>query len=270
MIQPTGFHLRLSRDWLVDAVSANIGAFLPTTAERALGQPVTGLLCDDAIHDIRNRLALLRNDDSVEHLLHVALVPGGKPFDLSMFRNGDDFGIDAEPSDGHAFGDATGIVEGMLACVSVARDVESIAGEAARQLRALTGFDCATIYGDGVLLGHSTRGREPSVQAMKDPAFHELAVVDCTAEPVIILAPGSDVAQRSALRQPTDLELEMLTASGARAALIVPMARDGQSWGHVACLHSTPRRVGVERRSIVRLFARIIALQIEIAELRRG
>lgn len=273
MIQPIGFHLRLSGEWLVSAVSANIGEFLPVSADELLGQPVTVLLSDDTIHDVRNRMALLRSDEAIEHLLHVALVSGGKPFDLSIYRDGDGFGIDAEPSDGHAFGDATGIVEGMLARLATANEVESLCTEAAKQLRALTGFDRTLIYGDSELLGQSRRGGsdQPDPTAMM-LVTSDLAVVDCSADPVEILNYGAKgpSRSRSTLRWPTDDELATLAAIGARAALIVPLTRDGRAWGHVGCYHGTPRHVGAERRSVTRLFARIIALRIEIAELRRG
>lgn len=271
MIQPTGVYLRLSRDWQIRAVSANLSDFFPVTADQALGQPIGFLIGDDAIYDMRNRMALLRREDLVEHLLHVALVDGGKPFDLSIFHDGDGFGIDVEPCDGHAFGDATGIVEGMLARVTAAGDASSIADEAARQLRALTGFDRALIYGHGALLGHSARsdGRAPDPSA----GIHrggELAVADRSAVPMAILTDDDQPTHRSTLRLPTRDEDAILAAAETRAALIIPLLRDGQPWGHVACYHSTPRHIGVERRGVVRLFAQILSLRIEIAELRRG
>ncbi|MEO6580843.1 MAG: GAF domain-containing protein [Sphingomicrobium sp.] len=271
MIQPVGFHLSVTDEWLVNAVSANIGEFLPCSAADILGQPLTVALCDDAIHDVRNRMALLRGDDTVEHLLHVALVARGKPFDVSIYRSGEGFGIDAEPSDGHAFGDATGIVEGMLARLETTVDIATLCTEAAKHLRALTGFDRAMICGDGTLLGQSARGSAVTAdQAALVPAARDLAVVDCEGDDVAILtmeegkAPGS----RSTLGVPNADETAALRSIGARAALIVPLKRDGRAWGQLACLNSNPRQIGAERRSVVRLFARIIALRIEIAELR--
>lgn len=270
MIQPIGFHFGVSSEWLVNAVSANIGDFLPCSATDLLGQPLTTVLSDDAIHDIRNRMALLRGDDAIEHLLHASLVSQGNPFDLSIYREGEGFGIDAEPSDSHSLGDATGIVEGMLARVESTGDVNSLCSEAAKQLRVLTGFDRAVIYGDGKLLGQSARGGSPDQSAMTQ-AVGDLAVVDCNADPVAILTHGQDRPDRSrsTLRLPTDEEAASLAAFGARAALIVPLNRDGRSWGHVGCYHGTPRHIGAERRSVARLFSRIIALRIEIADLRR-
>lgn len=270
LIQPTGFHLRLSSDWLVSAVSTNIGDFLPLPADQALGQKVTILLSDDAIHDVRNRMALLRSDDTIEHLLHMPLVNEGKKFDLSLFRDGDAFGIDAEPSDSHVLGDATGLVEGMLDRIAVAENEESIASEAARQLRGLTGFDRVVICGGGRLLAHSARRPDQPDPSAIATALGEFAVADSACEPVSVLTQDAGQSSRSTLRMPDAEEAAVLETFGARAALIVPLSRSGQAWGHVGCYNSAPRHLGVERRSVARLFARIIALRLEIAELRRA
>ncbi len=269
LIQPTGFHLCLSGDWLVNAVSANVGDFLPCTAETALGQPVTALLGDDAIHDIRNRMALLRTDEAVEHLLHVSLAEDGAPLDLSIFRDGNGYGIDAEPSDNHAFGDATAIVDGMVSRMSADGNVATIASEAARHLRALTGFDRVLIIGDGDLLGKSIRPGQADHPLEERPTrCGHLAVTDSIAPPVEILASTANKPSRSTLRVAADHEARCIDSQQARAALILPLLRAGQSWGQIACYHGSARHVGVERRSVASLFARFVALQLELAELR--
>ena len=272
-IQPTGFHLRLSSDWLVIAVSANIGDFLPIIADQALGQPITSLFGDDAIHDVRNRMALLRSNDAIEHLLRVCVADDTKLLDLSIFRDGTGYGIDAEPSDGHAFGDPIAIVEGMLARVASASasDPISIANEAARQLRALTGFDRVLVVGGGNLLGQSIRpGQDDREPARSGTPIAHLNIADRKAESVAILTAVSAGALQSTLRVPNDGEAAVIDSLHARAALIAPLLRDGQAWGHIGCYHGSARHIGVERRSVACLFARFIALQIEVAELRVG
>lgn len=272
LIQPTGFHLRLSSDWLVTAVSANIGEFLAAVSGDVLGRPVTELLAEDAIHDIRNRMALLRGDQSIEHLLHFALAGDGKPFDLSIYRAGQGFGIDAVPSARDGLGDATGIVEAMLARLSTPTDVESLCNETSRQLRALTGFDRAVICGGGKLLGQSARGGpdHPDYTAVLQ-YMDDLAIYDRDAEPVAVLVDDQDqqIESRSTLRLPTGAALTGLATIGARAALTVPLTRDGKPWGQIGCFHGVPRHIDSARQGVARLFARIIALRIEIAELRR-
>ena len=269
MIQPIGFHVRLSDEWLVTAVSANLGDFLPVAASDALGHPITALFSDAAIHDIRNRMALLRGDGGIEHLFHYPLSGQEKPFDLAIYRHGNGFSIDAEPCDEHGFGDATGIVLGMLARIEAALDVGPLCDEAANQLRALTGFERVVIFADGKVIGESARtGTDFAAIAVTDT---DVAIVDCDAVPVDILAIDRNVAvgPRSTLRYPTVTEREALTAASARAALILPLICDGKAWGQVGCFHRAARHVSAERRNIARLFARIVSLRIEIAELHR-
>ncbi|HEV2043486.1 MAG TPA: hypothetical protein VGR05_02295, partial [Sphingomicrobium sp.] len=156
-IQPIGFHLGLSREWLVTAVSANLAEFLGTSAEDALGQPITTLIPNDAIHDIRNRMALLRSEDNVEHLFQFSLADNDRRFDLAIYRNGNGFGIDAEPSVERSFGDATGILEGMLSRVAPSDDLGQLCDQACNQMRALTGFQQVVISPGKGPLGQSVR-----------------------------------------------------------------------------------------------------------------
>lgn len=270
MIQPLGFHVGLSGEWLVTAVSANIGKFLDIDAETALGRPFTTLFSDDMIHDIRNRLALLRSEDTVEHLFQLSLPPNRRAFDFALYRNGNGFGIDVEPCDERSFGDATGMLDGMLSRVEPSDDVAKLCNQASNQLRALTGFQQVVISSGVRSLGHSMRGAALSnvPVAAADP---DMVVFDreAAAVPIHVRDAGS-MARRLTLRSPTQAEIAELEAIGARAALIVPLRRDGQAWGQAACYHGSPRHVSAERRNIARLFATIMSMRIEIAELRRG
>ena len=270
-IQPIGFHLGLSGEWLVTSVSANIGAFLDTTAEAALGQPITTLFSNDMIHDIRNRMALLRSDDTVEHLFQFPLAETGRAFDLAIYRNGNGFGIDVEPCDERSFGDATGILEGMLSRVAQSDDIGQLCDQASNQLRALTGFQQVVISAGQDQLGQSMRAGRAPIDTDLASADPDMVVFDRDAEAVPIhVVDAGWMPRRLTLRSPTGGEVARLEAIGAQAALIVPLNRDGRAWGQAACYHSTPRHVSAERRNIARLFAGIMSLRIEIAEFRRG
>ena len=66
-----------------------------------LGQPVTSLFAEDAVHSLRNRLALLRSPDSVERLFSVALDRRRQLFDVALHMSGNSVVIEAEPSRDH-------------------------------------------------------------------------------------------------------------------------------------------------------------------------
>lgn len=268
-IQPIGFHIGMSSDWLVTALSANIGEFLDTSVEAALGQPITTLFSNDTIHDIRNRMALLRSDDTIEHLFQFPLADSERVFDLAIFRNGNGFGIDVEPCDERSFGDATGILEGMLSRVARSNDIGQLCNQACNQLRALTGFQQVVISAGQEPRGQSVRAGPTPLDADEASTVSDMVVFDRDAPPVPIhVLDESGAPRRLTLRSPTSAEVASLKAIGARAALIVPLQRDGRPWGQAACYHGSTRHVSAERRSIARLFASIMSLRIEIAELR--
>ncbi len=268
-IQPIGFHLRLSSDWCIDAVSANIGAFLRVSTDAIAGQPVTNIFSETAVHDIRNRMALLRGDEAVEHLLRLVLVDGGEPFDLTVYRSGEGYGLDAEPCRERGFGDATGIIEGMLARVDEGDDTARLCEQAARQVRGLTGFDHVSIWLDGEVAGRSARPTKV-VPSPLPPIGHDLMIADLGAAPAAMCGgePDRAPARSSALSAPSGSQRDWLGSTGAEAALVLPLADGGAPWGNICCLHQGPHHLSVERRNILRLFARILGLRIEVARLR--
>lgn len=270
-IQPIGFHVGLSREWLVTAVSDNIGALLETTADEALGQPFTTLFSNDVVHDIRNRMTLLRSEDTVEHLFHFDLAGVGRAYDLALYREGSGFGIDVEPCGEHSVGNATGILEGMLSRVSPSQDIGIMCDHACNQLRALTGFRHVVISAGGEPLGQSMRTGPEPIDINNVSISDDMVVFDREAAAVRVHAVDERCMPRKlTLRSPSAEEIAGLAQIGASAALIVPLNRDGRAWGQAACYHGSARHVSAERRNIARLFATIISLRIEIAELRGG
>jgi PAS fold len=73
-IQPIGFLIALTSDWMVSRVSANIGDFLPFPADEMLGRSLGETFTPAAIHSLRNRLSMLRGPNAVERIFDCALV----------------------------------------------------------------------------------------------------------------------------------------------------------------------------------------------------
>lgn len=267
-IQPAGFHLSLSSDWRIDAVSANLGDFLGFAPEAVLGQQIDALLSDNAIHDVRNRMTLLRGDDAVEHLFHYPLAADGGTFDLAIHRNGTGFAIDGEPCCEHSIGDATGILAGMLSRIEATNDVGQLCDQACNQLRALTGYQQVVIVAGHALLGQSRRSGTAPFGTAISAIGSDLMVFDRDAATVPIRAvdAGWSMPTGSLLRSPPNAQRARLETIGARAAFIIPLDRDGRTWGEAACFHALPRQVSAERRNIARLFAGFVSLRIELAE----
>ena len=83
-IQPIGFLLVLTADWMISNASANTGEFLDLGDRSIIGRPATDILTRDAIHTLRNRLALLRGADAIERVFRMRLQENGQPFDVAL------------------------------------------------------------------------------------------------------------------------------------------------------------------------------------------
>ena len=100
---------------MIARASANVGR-VPRRRPGAdlIGRPALEVLAGDAIHALRNRLALLRGPDAVERSFGCRSTTSGKPFDVAIHIVGPSVILEAEPSTEHDYGDATGTVRGMI------------------------------------------------------------------------------------------------------------------------------------------------------------
>src|SRR5690242_7563495 len=161
-IQPIGFLIVLTVDWLISSVSANIGDFLDTGEGELIGRPASDLFSKSAIHALRNRLALLRGKDAMERVFRMQLQRGGRCFDVALHMSGSRIILEGEPSTEQDYGDATGTVRGMISRLEQAPDLAAFFNEGSRQVRALTGFDRVMVYrfsadGSGEVVAESAK-----------------------------------------------------------------------------------------------------------------
>ena len=80
-----------------------------------IGRQASDHIGVEAIHDLRNRLALLRTPDAVERVFRSALHGDDRLFDLSIHRSGSTVILEGQPSIGKSYGDVTATVTGMVA-----------------------------------------------------------------------------------------------------------------------------------------------------------
>ena len=139
-IQPIGFLVALTSDWLIARASANLAQFIEQTPDQVIGRSIAEVFTAKAIHDLRNRAALLRGPDSVERVFDCELVEGKSRFDVAIHMSQGSVIIEAEPASAD-HGDAGGMVRSMIARLDQAPDFETFFREGARQVRALVGFD---------------------------------------------------------------------------------------------------------------------------------
>ncbi len=287
-IQPCGFLIGLSDEWVVQYASANSAAFLGVGPGNLITSQASDHIGVEAIHDLRNRLALLRNPDAVERVFRSALYGDERLFDLSIHRSGSTVVLEGQPSIGKSYGDVTATVTGMVARLDGARDLAALLDAGARQIRALTGFDRVSIvrFGDegaGEVIAECTRaalGSSTGASFGADPAARaryrrrRLHVIDdVDAAPVAVLS------EPALAETPLDLSLAMLRAGSEQrvatlrtaevgATMTLSLVVDDRLWGLIDCQHHFARSPGFERRSMADLFAQMFAMRIEIFELK--
>ena len=288
-IQPAGFLLALTEEWSIEAVSANIGDFVDCNAGELIGRPASDVLAEDAVHALRNRLALLRDRDGVERLLACQLTRDDRSFDVAIQFSGDLIIIEAEPATARTYGDMTATLRGMFARVDQGTDLADFLSEATKQLRALTGFDRVLILrfgedwssdvvaeyargGVASLLGdHIAADRLPLEErrCLQRAPLHLAADLEAGLIPLLVGGErGPPDLARAILRPVATAYHEQLRGMNARAAMSIALIVGGSLWGIIACLHHAPRSPGFERRSMADLFAQLLALRIEILELK--
>ena len=288
-IQPHGFLLALSEDWLVRRASLNVGDFLGRDPRELIGQPASALLSVDAIHSLRNRLALLRGPDAIERLFRCQLTGNDDHFDVAVHSSGDSNILEAEPSSGHAYGDVTSTVRGMIGRLDTAVTLPELLDAGTRQLRAITGFDRVTITrfsgGSGEILAECARsgigtrlGEQVAPGALDDidqyrrAPLHVIADIDAPTIPVVpLLDEAGDPLDLSlaVLRSPSPARAEALRAAGVKAAMSIALIVGDNLWGVVDCHHYFARSPGFERRSMADLFVQMFAMRIRIHELEK-
>lgn len=287
-IQPIGFLLALTSDWLVARASANVEEFTGQSPKSLFGRPLEEIFGRECVHNLRNRAAMLRGPDAVERLFQCELVEGRGHFDVALHISGGQVVIEAEPASGE-HGDATGMVRSMIARLDQADDFPAFFREGARQVRALIGFDRVMVYrfspsGSGEVVAEAVRGGIGKFMGLHYPASDIPAqarqlykrnllrvITDVNATPVPIVPQRDETGQPldlslSVLRSVSPIHIEYLKNMGVQASMSISILVDGRLWGLFACHHYSPKCPTFERRSVSELFAQMFAMRLESRE----
>ncbi|ANI78248.1 HWE histidine kinase domain-containing protein [Sphingobium sp. EP60837] len=287
-IQPFGFLVALTADWLVSRVSANSSAFIGLSPQEMLGRPISELFRGEAIHSLRNRITLLRGPDAVERIFSLILIDCFPPFDIAVHFSGSLVVIEAEPARADEM-EATSMVRSMVARLAQTDSMAAFLRDGARQVRALTGFDRVMVYrfadgGDGEVVAEALRPGIDSFFGLHYPAsdipaqaralylrniFRVIADVQAQPVPVVpILDPAGAALDMSLclLRAVSPIHIEYLGNMGVGASLSISIIVEGRLWGLFACHHYGPRLPSFAQRSAAELFGQIFSMMLESRE----
>ncbi|WP_246725553.1 HWE histidine kinase domain-containing protein, partial [Beijerinckia sp. L45] len=284
-IQPIGFLLALTLDWIVARTSMNVADFLGATNDGLIGRPLADIFLPEAVHDLRNQLATLRGPNAVNKVFDTKLVDRAGRFDVAIHRSGGQIVVEAQPA-ASKHGDASGMVQAMIARLDVVGESSAFFNEGARQVRALTGFDRVMVYrfsesGSGEVVAESCKSGIGSFKGLHYPASdipvqaralykrNLLRVIaDVDAKPVAVepirdeKGKPLDLSQ-SMLRSVSPIHIEYLKNMGVRASMSISIVVDGELWGLFACHHYAAKSPSFEVRSVCELFSQMYSMRLE-------
>lgn len=282
-VQQFGCLVAVNSDWLVRHVSTNVKEVLGLDAEAMIGSPLTAFFSEDGIHEIRTRMQQLDGPDAVERLFGIALLQGSDtPFNVAIHYSGSSVIMDVEPQRANARTDYTSYVRPMIERVRKAKTVPELCRIAARQMRALTGFDRVMVYRfaedqSGEVIAEAVRPNVDSFFGLHYPATdipqqarilyrrNLLRIISNVNEQVSPIIPergpeGEPLdLSMSGLRAVSPIHIEYLKNMGVEASLSVSILHRDDLWGLFACHHYSPRVLPYEIRSAAELFAQLFS-----------
>ena len=243
--QACGFVLELSPG-LADPASVpeNAHAYLGEYPARLIGEPLSNFTLAQPLHDLRNSLARQRSSNGIARAYRTRLTDEPRHFDIAFQQLEDGMLLEFLPSGGDGFGDALGAVSRLIDGLS-GNTRPALCDDAARRMRALTGFDRVTLILSGGEQQRSESARS-ALAASRSATVLPAILADATAAPVSVFPTGSGdgTVADALLRGLTAAEEEELKVNGVRSALCVPVAHQGRSLGHFRCENRTPRYWG--------------------------
>ena len=265
-VQAGAWLLELSLDWIVLRASENIHHLLHESHVTLIEEPLGRFVHAQALHDLRNLFSRLSGTTGIARAYGIRLTDNPMLVDVAFQLSDGRVLFEAVPSTG-SFGECFGSVGGLVSGLGASRG-QALLDNAARRMRALTGYDRVTlIYGDQ--RAESSRGAFQSATNVDDdlPAI----VADANSQGVALFPRDTDESSaHDALMRTCDPHAtESLRNQGIRASLRIPFAADGIS-GEFRCDSRTPREPSFELHAAAELFAQLFAMRLEIDRLRKN
>ena len=266
-IQPGGYLLELSPDWIVLRASENIHRLLRHSHVTLIDEPLGRFVHSQALHDLRNLFSRLSGTTGVARAYRVRLTDEPDLVDVAFQLSHGRVLLEAVPcAEGH-YGEAFETIGGLIAGLSNATGQALLDG-GARRMRALTGYDRVSLTFGGKS-AESSRGAWDAAAPGSADLPPILTDSHDNIVPVFPRRPQDSSAAAALLRAPETASLERLRAQGVRAVLTVPFDCDGEP-GEFRCDSRVPRMPGFELHAAAELFAQLFSLRLQVDRLKTG
>ena len=269
-IQPSGYLLELSLDWIVLRASENVHHLLGESHVTLIDEPFGKFVQSQALHDLRNLFSRLSGTTGIARAYRVRLSDERKYFDVAFQLSDGRVLLEAVPSGDERFGEAFGSVAGLISGL-FANEGQALLDGGARRMRALTGYDRVTLLVGG-LKASSSRSGVPFRSGANASLSDDIpTLISNSAESSVSIFPRKSKHTASAaalLRAPSVNEIAELNDRGFASTMRVPVELDGRKLGEFRLAHTTPRPPSFELHAAAELFAQMFAMQLEIDALR--
>jgi light-regulated signal transduction histidine kinase (bacteriophytochrome) len=284
-------------DLTILQVSENVDHWLGSPAHALLGRPAAAAFGESGEARLRE---FLRDEPTEQNALYVFTLPARgevPPLDVIVHTTGGVAVVELEATNRgestSAEADYYAALKRSVSRLQGARSVGEFCASAADEVRSLSELDRVMIYrfhedGHGEVVAESRRadlepwlGLHYPAEDIPRPAreiFKQIwirPVPDVGAElSEIVPLTNPDTGKpltmtHCTLRGPSIMYTEYLQNMGVKAALTMPIRRDGELWGLIACHHyAGPAYVPYKVRAACEFFAQVVSLLHKAVEVR--
>lgn len=265
-IQSAGYLLELSLDWIVLRASQNIHHLLGQSHVAVVDEPLGKFVHNQALHDLRNLFSRLSGTTGIGRAYGTRLTDDPELVDVAFQLSDGRVILEAVPSTG-AFGEFFGSVGGLISGLAAAHG-QALLDNAARRMRALTGYDRVTLFCGGER-AESCRGAFSAPASARDDVPAIVADIEADAVAMFPHEVEESSAAAALMRFCEPQTRASLIEQGARACLRIPFKGDGIK-GEFRCDSRTERAPNFELHAAAELFAQLFAMRLEIDRLRNS
>ena len=292
-IQAHGALLALApEDLAILQASANTAEHLGKAPSALLGRSVAAALGEPGEARLRRLLDAGELGAQPLYVMTVDAHGDGARLDASAHLAGDSLIVELEPCGrtDAAEPDYYAVVRRAVARLQGARSLADFAGCLVEEVRSLTALDRVMVYRfhpdlHGEVFAEARREDLESWLGLHYPAddiprqvrelftriwlrpLSDVSSAPVEMEPLADPRTGAalDMTQ-CALRGASVMYTEYLANMGVSASLTMPLLRDGELWGMIACHHCTPTRFAWPLRTACEFVAQVASLQIRAVE----